>query len=91
MGTGVERVMKHLNAPTAGVVRSVFHDWEEIAGELIGKHTTPVKIVGGVLHLDTDEPAWASEMRWMSEEILLRIRDHIGNDEIKEIVVRVSR
>lgn len=91
MGAGVERVMRHLNAPSSDTVTSVFSDWETVAGELISKHTRPTKIVDGVLHLETDEPAWASEMRWMSEELLRRIQEHLGNDEVTEIVVHVAR
>jgi len=91
VGTGVERVLKHLNAPKADVVESVFADWERLVGEVIAKHTRPQRITNGVLFLEVDDPAWASEMEWMSEELLRRISTMADTLEITEISVVLAR
>lgn len=83
--------MKHLAAPKTDVVESVFSDWSSLAGEVIGAHTRPQKISNGVLHLEVDDPAWASEMQWMSEELLRRISTMLETSEITEIVVHLAR
>jgi len=85
------RVLKHLNAPKAEVVESVFSDWERLVGEVIAEHTTPQRIEGGVLFLEVDNPAWASEMDWMSEELLRRITTMADTVEITEIRVVLAR
>ncbi len=91
VGSGVERVLKHLNAPKADVVESVFADWERLVGEVIAKHTRPQRITNGVLVLEVDDPAWASEMEWMSEELLRRISTMADTLEITEISVFLAR
>lgn len=91
VGTGVERVLKHLNAPKAGVVESVFADWERLVGDVIAAHTRPQRITKGVLYLEVDDPAWASEMEWMSEDLLERISEMANTIEITEIKVVLTR
>jgi predicted nucleic acid-binding Zn ribbon protein len=91
MSRGVERVMKHLDAPKAGIVESIFNEWPRLAGEVIAAHSTPQKVTNGVLHLEVDDPAWASEMQWMSEELLRRISTMLETVEITEIKVHLSR
>ena len=91
VGKGIDRVMKHLDAPKVDVVETVFSEWSTLAGEVIGAHTRPQKITNGVLHLEVDDPAWASEMKWMSEELLRRISSRLESDEITEIQVHLAR
>lgn len=91
VGMSVDRVLKHLNAPTAEVVESVFSDWKRLVGDVIGEHTTPTKVENGVLYLEVDNPAWASEMEWMSEELLRRISDRADTIEITSIKVVLAR
>jgi len=91
VGDGVERVLKHLNAPKGNVVESVFSDWDRLVGDLIGAHTRPTRIENGVLFLEVDDAAWASEMEWMSEELLRRIAEKAETVEITKITVVLSR
>ncbi len=91
VGGGVERVLKHLNAPKADVVESVFSDWESLVGKVIAEHTTPTRIENGVLFLEVANPAWASEMEWMSEEMLRQITTMANTVEITEIRVQVAK
>lgn len=91
VGAGVERVMKHLDAPTTSVVTSIFNDWEEIVGETIAAHARPQRIKNGELVLEVDDPAWASEMEWLGEEIVRKIRVAVETEEITKIKVLLSR
>ncbi len=83
--------MKHLDAPTPGVVTSVFSDWPAIVGEVIAEHARPQRISNGVLVLEVDDPAWASEMEWLGEEIVRRISLAVETEEITTIKVLLSR
>ena len=91
MAQGVQRVMRHLRAPRAAVVRSVFTDWDELVGDVIGAHARPIRIVDGTLHIEVDDQAWASEMRWMSEALVERITERLGSAEIVAIEVQLAR
>ena len=83
--------MKHLDAPTTGVVRSIFTDWEAIVGETIAAHARPQRIAKGELVLEVDDPAWASEMEWLGEEIVRKISLAVETEEITSIKVLLSR
>ena len=83
--------MTHLAAPKVDVVEQVFSDWPRLVGDVISAHTRPTKITNGVLFIEVDDPAWASEMRWMSEELLRRISTMLETVEITEISVQLSR
>lgn len=83
--------MKHLDAPAPTVVTSVFSDWEEIVGEVIAAHARPQRIAKGELVLEVDDPAWASEMEWLGEEIVRRIRTSVETEEITSVKVILSR
>ena len=91
LGSGVERVMKHLDAPTAGVVTSIFANWADIVGEVIAEHARPQRITNGVLVLEVDDPAWASEMEWLGEEIVRRVSLAVETEEISAVKVQLSR
>ncbi|MGI9608560.1 MAG: DciA family protein [Acidimicrobiales bacterium] len=91
MGQGVQRVMKHLRAPRAAVVQSVFSEWSDLVGEVIGSHARPVRIVDGTLYIEVDDQAWASELSWMADELVTRISERLGTTEITAIRVALAR
>ena len=83
--------MKHLDAPTTSVVTSIFTEWEEIVGETIAAHARPQRIKNGELVLEVDDPAWASELEWLGEEIVRKISLAVETEEITKIKVLLSR
>ena len=88
---GVERVMRHLHAPATDVLQSVFADWPGLVGEVIGGHSRPIEVTDGTLVIEVDDPAWASELGWLSEDLLASIRESLDTNEINEIRVRIAR
>ena len=91
MKAGVERVLRHLNAPETDVVQSIFSEWSALVGELIGAHSRPVDVADGILVIEADDPAWASELGWLADDLVGRLRDRLDTNEINEIRVRVRR
>lgn len=91
MSRSVDRLMKHMKAPEVSIIESVFSRWPELVGEVIGGHTRPVRIEDGTLLIEVDDPAWASEMEWMGEELVRQIRTKLDTDQIRSLAVRLSR
>ena len=91
MKAGVERVLRHLHAPETDVVQSVFSDWTGLVGELIGAHSRPVDVADGTLVIEVDDPAWASELGWLADDLLASIQERLDTNEINEIRVRIRR
>jgi len=47
--------------------------WRDIAGPETAEHSTPTRIEDGVLHVQCDSTAWATQLRLMRTEIVTRI------------------
>ncbi len=91
MSGSVNRLMKHMKAPEVSILESIFARWPELVGDVIGTHTRPVRIEEGRLLIEVDDPAWASEMEWMGEELVRQIRLKLETDQITGLAVRLSR
>ncbi|HET9732107.1 MAG TPA: DUF721 domain-containing protein [Acidimicrobiales bacterium] len=85
----LDRLARRLGAPTAGVTAAVFSRWEELVGPDIAAHATPVSLRAGVLTLGVDHPAWATQLRFMTTDLLDRIGAGTGSSEVTSVVVRV--
>lgn len=44
--------------------------WEEVAGEAIAAHCSPVSVRGGVLRVACDEAVWAAELELLAPDLL---------------------
>lgn len=72
--TDVLGVFTHTMGWDVQLARSeVMERWEEIAGEEIAIHCTPADITDGMLTVNCDSTAWATQMRLMKAELLTQI------------------
>jgi predicted nucleic acid-binding Zn ribbon protein len=89
VGRGLDRLMKHLGGPSAQTVEGVFARWPEIVGEQVATHTRPLSLRDGALVVAVDDPAWATELRFLEAEILARVRDVLAAEDVERLEVRV--
>lgn len=61
--------------------------WEQIAGEGLAGHVQPVRLHGGVLVLQADSPAWATEVRFLTAELIRRSNDVLGEGQVRSVTV----
>lgn len=90
VAASLDRVTKRLGGPGADVMVAVFSHWAEIVGPSVAAHASPVSIRGGVLVIAVDQPAWAAQLRYLGADLLTRVRDATGSDQVSEIQIRVS-
>ncbi len=83
--------MGTMRAPSVDVLDSVFTKWAEIVGDDVAAHSRPVSIDGETLVVSVDDSTWASEVRWLENEVLSRVAAVSGSDQICELTVRVAR
>jgi predicted nucleic acid-binding Zn ribbon protein len=88
----LEKLTARLGAGPAGVLVTVFGKWEDIVGSAIALHVRPVRLDGGTLIVGADHPAWATQTRRLSSEVLARLREACGDDGAPQrLEVRVMR
>jgi predicted nucleic acid-binding Zn ribbon protein len=71
-------------------VRGVFGQWDEAVGETIAAHVRPVRLDSGGLLVEVDEPAWATQVRLLADDLRARLLD-VAGVAVERIEVRVAR
>ncbi len=89
VGAALDRVMRHLGTPKLATVRSVFDRWPELVGENLASRAHPISLRDGVLLIGVDDPAWATQLRFMEADLVARIAAEFGPDEVVSIQIRV--
>ena len=90
MSESLDRIAKRLGGPSSGTTATVFSRWDELVGADIAAHARPVSLRAGVLVLAVDHPAWATQLRYMTAELLTRIAEFTTGEEVREIHLRVT-
>jgi predicted nucleic acid-binding Zn ribbon protein len=85
----VDEVVRAWRGTSARTLAGVFSRWEEAVGPQIAAHASPASLVDGCLVVEVDHPTWATELRYLEADVLGRLRDVAGADEVARIEVRV--
>lgn len=95
-GRGPRPISDSLRAVTAGfgsrgraIDLSLDDRWAEAVGEAIAAHAQPEKLDAGRLTVVVDDPAWATEVRYLSSRILAALNAESGAAKITELRLRV--
>jgi predicted nucleic acid-binding Zn ribbon protein len=80
-----------VGAPQAASMAVVFGGWAEAVGPVVAAHTTPISLVRGTLTVEVDDPAWATQMRYLGASVLERFAASAGPGVVTKLEVRVRR
>ena len=70
-------------------MRGVFGQWEDAVGPALASHVRPVRLDGGALLVEVDEPAWATQVRLLADDLRSRLRV-VAGVTVDRIDVRVA-
>jgi len=90
VGESLDRVAASLGVPRASTLSTVFASWPEMVGESVAQHSRPRSLRDGTLVVAVDEPAWATQLRWLEADLLTRLGEALGPDAVARIEVRVQ-
>jgi predicted nucleic acid-binding Zn ribbon protein len=79
-----------MGAPGVSVLGAIFARWEELVGPEVAAHTRPRSLRAGVLVIEVDQPAWATQLRYLSGDVLRRVEDAAGPEGVRELQIRVA-
>lgn len=71
-------------------VGGVFGRWDDAVGPMIAGNVRPVRLEHGALLVEVVDPAWATQVRFLTDDIRRRLREEAGV-EVASIEVRVKR
>jgi predicted nucleic acid-binding Zn ribbon protein len=89
LSTSLDAVMRSLRGPDRRQIGGLFGRWDEVVGEQVAAHVRPVKLDQGVLVVEVDEPAWATQVTLMSGRLRERLAESVGVD-VERLEVRVA-
>jgi predicted nucleic acid-binding Zn ribbon protein len=89
LSEGLDAVVRSLHGADVPTIRGVFDGWADAVGPVIAAHVAPVKLEGTVLLVEVDEPAWATQVRFLEQDMRARLRTAAGA-EVDRIEVRVA-
>nr|WP_306661493.1 DciA family protein [Mangrovihabitans endophyticus] len=84
-GAVLERLMKARGWEKPRAEATVFGAWEKVVGADIAKHSRPVKLDAGVLTVEAESTAWATQLRMLSATLLRNIAREIGHNVVTRL------
>ncbi len=92
LDAAVARLGSDRAAPPASALGALFARWEEIAGTALAGHVWPLELTAGTLLVAVDHPAWATQVRSLSAELLARVGSVCGTEpSTLKVVVRPGK
>jgi hypothetical protein len=85
----LDRVIRSLRGPSGRAVGGLFGRWSEAVGEQVAQHVRPLKLDERVLSVEVDDPAWATQVKFLAPTIIRRL-DEVAGVEVDRIQVRVD-
>jgi predicted nucleic acid-binding Zn ribbon protein len=85
----LDSIMKSLRGTDRIQIGGVFGRWDDAVGPTVAAHVRPVRLDQGVLTVEADEPAWATQVKFLSSTITARLAE-VAGVEIEHIEVRVA-
>lgn len=89
VAASLEALARDLGAPPPRVSACIFGRWQQLAGADLAAHARPVVIRDQILTVGVDQPAWAVQIQYLSATLLRRVQEEVGEEQIKEIRVKV--
>jgi len=81
IGHEVERELGRGGSRDAIPLVALTTAWPVAVGDAVARHAWPLRIArDGTLHVATASASWAQELAFLSDEILERLREHLGPD-----------
>jgi predicted nucleic acid-binding Zn ribbon protein len=90
LSTSLDAVVRGLRGPGRREVGGVFGRWDEAVGEQVAAHARPLRLDEGVLVVEVDDPAWATQMTFLAATVRERLAA-VAGVTVDRIEVRVAR
>lgn len=91
VGESLAAVARDLGLPDPKVLGALHARWPELVGDQLAKHARPLSLLDGVLTIEVEDPAWATQIRYLSETLKERSAGLLGSGSVQSVRVVVGR
>ena len=86
-GDLLDRLMKARGWEKPKAEATVFGAWEKVVGPDIAKHSRPVRLDEGVLTVEAESTAWATQLRLLAGSLLKNIAAEVGDNVVTRLTI----
>ncbi|MEY2967351.1 MAG: hypothetical protein RLY50_1401 [Actinomycetota bacterium] len=90
LSEAIDALLARMHGPDRKAAGSLFSRWQEIVGETVAAHATPVKLADRTLLVEVEDQAWLTQLRFLANDLLTTLRAHT-DDAVDAIEFRVRR
>ena len=90
LGEIIHKILKKRNIPHASTDRYLLNVWRRAVGPQIAAQTYPDKLKRGSLFVRVSAPALLHQLQFMKEEILGRINELSGREEVRHLFLTIG-
>lgn len=65
----------------------IFGRWAGVVGADIAQHAVPVALTNGVLSVQAESTAWATQLRMLQAQVLAKIGAAVGRDAVRSLKI----
>ena len=69
-------------------MQRVFTDWASIVGPEVASHSQVTGYADGIVHVQTDSTAWATQLRLLAPQLVAKLNEQLGDGAVLRIEVR---
>jgi predicted nucleic acid-binding Zn ribbon protein len=89
VGDALDPVLRRVGGASGRITAKVVQGWESAVGAAIAAHAQPVSLRGTTLVVAVDAPAYATQLRLMTPQLLARLTELAGVGAVDAVEVRV--
>jgi predicted nucleic acid-binding Zn ribbon protein len=86
----LDGVVRSLRGPSRAAVSGLFGSWADAVGEQVAAHVRPLKLDERTLVVEVDDPAWATQVKFLTRTIIERLGE-VAGVVVERVEVRVDR
>jgi predicted nucleic acid-binding Zn ribbon protein len=85
------RVLKQLGLEEGLLGWRAVHEWEQVVGPRVTRHTRAVAFRDGVLQIEVEGSAWMHELGFLKTDLMRKVNRHLGRRLVRNIRFVVPR
>jgi predicted nucleic acid-binding Zn ribbon protein len=87
----LDAVLRALAGPGRQAMRGIFDAWPDNVGPQTAAHAKPMVLDRGRLVIEVDQPGWATQLRYLEQELISKLTPFLAGAELTGIDVRIVR
>ena len=84
------KLLRRMHVSDESSAIGLFSGWRQIVGDAIADHAVPKRLEKRVLVVEVDDPAWATQLKFLESQLLSTLKEHVG-DEVDTLHIKIRR